>query len=160
MINLFKEQGLIFINSYNVILNGADKNIFTFKKHNFFNNRKIRLVTHHWGASFFKGWDIYQKIDRMISDDKYKNKLEFHYIGQRPKDIETKNIIFHKPLSGRELAEELNKNDIYVTGSINEPAGMHHIEGALCGLPLLYRESGALPEYCNGFGIIRTILLL
>jgi hypothetical protein len=33
---------------------------------------------------------------------------------------------------------------------------MHHIEGALCGLPLFYIESGALPEYCDGFGISFT----
>ena len=31
---------------------------------------------------------------------------------------------------------------------------MHHIEGALCGLPILYRNSGALPEYCEGFGLM------
>ena len=42
---------------------------------------------------------------------------------------------------------------MYVTASINEPAGMHHIEGALCGLPVIYRRSGALPEYCQDFGI-------
>ncbi|GAI22582.1 unnamed protein product, partial [marine sediment metagenome] len=24
----------------------------------------------------------------------------------------------------------------------------------LCGLPLLYRNSGALPEYCKGFGVM------
>jgi hypothetical protein len=29
---------------------------------------------------------------------------------------------------------------------------MHHIEGALTGLPLLYRRSGALPQYCDGYG--------
>ena len=30
---------------------------------------------------------------------------------------------------------------------------MHHIEGALSGLPLIYRKSGALPEYCKGYGL-------
>ena len=30
---------------------------------------------------------------------------------------------------------------------------MHHIEGALSGLPIIFRKSGALPEYCSGFGI-------
>ena len=29
---------------------------------------------------------------------------------------------------------------------------MHHIDGALLGLALLYRHSGALPEYCSGYG--------
>ena len=42
---------------------------------------------------------------------------------------------------------------MYLTASINEPAGMHHIEGALCGLPIIYRESGALPEYCRDYGV-------
>jgi hypothetical protein len=30
---------------------------------------------------------------------------------------------------------------------------MHHIEGAMCGLPVLYRESGGIKEYCQGFGL-------
>ena len=29
----------------------------------------------------------------------------------------------------------------------------HHMEGALCGLPILYKDSGAASEYCNDFGI-------
>ena len=58
-----------------------------------------------------------------------------------------------KPISGKELGIELSKHHIYLSASINEPAGMHHIEGALCGLPIIYRESGALPEYCMNYGI-------
>ena len=50
---------------------------------------------------------------------------------------------------GKELANELRKHDIYITGSKNEPSGNHHMEGALCGLPILYVNSGALPEYCQ-----------
>ena len=30
---------------------------------------------------------------------------------------------------------------------------MHHIEGALCGLPVLYRLSGSLEEYNRDFGL-------
>ena len=44
-------------------------------------------------------------------------------------------------------------NHVYLTASINEPGGMHHIEGGLCGLPILYRKSGSLPEYCKNFGV-------
>src|SRR5690606_22649252 len=36
----------------------------------------------------------------------------------------------------------------------NEPGGNHQNEGALCGLPLLYRNSGCMPEYCDGFGVV------
>jgi len=31
---------------------------------------------------------------------------------------------------------------------MNEPEEMRHIEGAMCGLPLLLRNSGALLKYC------------
>ena len=30
---------------------------------------------------------------------------------------------------------------------------MHHIEGAMCGLPILYKNSGGVTEYCKDFGI-------
>jgi hypothetical protein len=52
-----------------------------------------------------------------------------------------------------ELAKELSNNHGYITASINEPGGNHQNEGALCGLPLLYRFSGCMPEYCNGYGV-------
>ena len=27
------------------------------------------------------------------------------------------------------------------------------MKGMMCGLPILYRNSGCFPEYCNGYGI-------
>ena len=37
------------------------------------------------------------------------------------------------------------------------PSGNHHIEGALCGLPLMYLNSGGTPEYCKDFGLEYSI---
>ena len=45
------------------------------------------------------------------------------------------------------------ENNIYLTASVNEPSGNHHIEAAQCGLPLLYINSGGIPEYCKGYGV-------
>jgi hypothetical protein len=59
-------------------------------------------------------------------------------------------------MSAEQLAVALPGHDIYLTAAQNEAAGMHHIEGALCGLPILYLESGGIPEYCRGFGISYT----
>ena len=51
------------------------------------------------------------------------------------------------------MAEEIKNHDIYITGSLNEPSGNHHIEAALCGLPILYFNSGGIPEYCQDYGL-------
>jgi len=79
--------------------------------------------------------------------------LEFTYIGNLNENYNLENTKLIKPLHGIKLAEELKKNHIYITGSINEPSGNHHIEAAQCGLPILYRDSGGIPEYCDGYGL-------
>ena len=57
------------------------------------------------------------------------------------------------PLNGTELADALRSHHAYISGSINEPGGNHQNEGACCGLPLLYRNSGCMPEYCKDYGL-------
>ena len=140
--------------SSSLILNGADETIFN----DFYNiewnkKEKLRLVTHHWSGNKMKGFDIYEKIDNLISSEKWNNKIEFTYIGNLPKNFKFKNTNHILPMHGAELSRELSKHHVYVTASINEPAGMHHIEGVLCGLPVIYKNSGAIPEYCKDFGI-------
>ena len=51
------------------------------------------------------------------------------------------------------LQKILKDSHVYVTGSINEPSGNHHIEGAQCGLPILFLDSGGTTEYCRDFGL-------
>jgi len=152
---LLERAGIDPNKPWTVIHNGADQTIFNRqnKTFDFFQNRKLKMVTHHWGASYLKGHDIYKKIDELLERDVFKDKFEFTFIGNYPKDIIYKNITILEPLSGKELANELKKHDIYITASRNEPAGMHHIEGIMCGLPILYINSGALPEYCSEYGI-------
>lgn len=89
----------------------------------------------------------------MLSHPDWRGLVEFTYVGNIPPGTVLSNTRHVPPLSGLCLAQEISSHHVYLTGSINEPAGMHHIEGALCGLPLLYRNSGALPEYCSGYGI-------
>ena len=36
---------------------------------------------------------------------------------------------------------------------MNEPGGNHQNEAINCGLPVLYKDSGCMKEYCDGFGI-------
>ena len=52
-------------------------------------------------------------------------------------------ITRHLITSGQNLANELKKSNLYLTGSLNEPRN-HHIEAAQCGLPILYIDSGGM----------------
>ena len=135
-----------------VIRNGANKEFFNFDSKKLSAN-KIKIVTHHWGRDTNKGFDIYKEIDHFLEDESFKQKYEFTFIGNLPKDFYFKNTKTISPLFGKKLGEELRKHDIYITGSIFEPAGMHHIEGAMSGLPILYVNSGGVTEYCKNYGL-------
>ena len=137
-----------------VILNGGDKKIFNNENNNIWNgNFPIKIITHHWGGNHQKGMDIYKKIDRIMDDDNWRGKIKFSFVGNIPDNFVFKNINHILPTFGKKLSEIISSHHVYITGSINEPGGMHHIEGALCGLPIIYRNSGSLPEYCKGFGV-------
>jgi len=137
-----------------VIPNGADESIFFPDLNNTWQvGQKLRLVTHHWSPNIMKGFDVYSHIDNLLSEPEWAEILEFTYIGNLPPNFSFSNVHHIPPLNSFALADALRRSHIYITASQNEPAGMHHIEAALCGLPLLYRNSGALPEYCKDYGV-------
>lgn len=151
--HLFVNKG-INESSSSIILNGGDTNLFNRNGSNSIGiEGPLKLITHHWGGNWSKGFDIYERLDKMLSEKKWSDQISFTFVGSLPNGFQFINANYIKPLSGNDLGDEISRHHIYLTASRNEPAGMHHIEGALCGLPLLYIESGALPEYCNGFGI-------
>ena len=136
-----------------VILNGADTRIFNADHYEPWDGvEPLRLVTHHWGGNRMKGFDVYERLDALSAAPEWRQRLRFTYIGNLPSGFKFSQARYVPPIFGPRLASELRSHHVYLTASINEPAGMHHIEGALCGLPLIYRDSGALPEYCEGFG--------
>ncbi len=137
---------------WSIVLNGGDTRLWhpgTSRKR----GRKLRLVTHHWSANRKKGFDIYERLDEMLGAADWADRVAFTYVGRLPEGFRFRHSRYVEPLAGEALGEELRQHDVYVTAAMNEAAGMHHIEGALCGLPLLYRVSGALPEYCAGYGV-------
>jgi hypothetical protein len=153
LMDLYVTQGITSKNN-KVIYAGADEKIFNSENFTPWNKKeKLKIVTHHWGANWNKGFDTYLLLDSMISSEEWKNKIEFTYIGNIPKNVNFKNTHHIQPLSGKNLANEIKKHNLYITGSLNEPSGNHHIEAAQCGLPLLYLDSGGTPEYCSDYGI-------
>ena len=138
-----------------VILNGADENIFSprpFTKLDF----PIKIVTHHWSDAENKGMGIYRLIDEALDQNEFRNKYQFTYVGPLRRENHFKNSRMIEALDGQNLAVELQRHDIYITGSLFEPGGNHQNEGALSGLPLLYRDHASMGEYLRGFGLTYT----
>lgn len=151
---LLEKQGLDPMIPSSVILNGADNTIFHSRSKPPWNGtEKMKIVTHHFGGNYMKGHDIYQKLDELLKQKEFSDLFKFTFIGNIPENISYQSTTVTPPLFGTALGAELRSHHIYITATRNEPAGMHHVEGALCGLPLLYLESGALPEYCHDYGI-------
>jgi hypothetical protein len=152
--NLYITQGMS-LNEKHIILAGADKTIFNSK--NFIpwdKKSKLKIVTHHWGENWNKGFEIYTFLDELLDDEEWSKKISFTYIGNIPKKAKFRNTKVIAPLSGQQLSNEIKNNHLYLTASINEPSGNHHIEAAQCGLPLLFINSGGIPEYCQGYGVM------
>ena len=137
-----------------VIRNGSNPGIFDRQGFTpYAGDGPLKLVTHHWGYHAMKGFDVYAALDRLLTEPKWRDRLTFTYVGNLPKGFTFANARYIPPMDGAPLSAELRSHHAYITASINEPGGNHQNEGALCGLPLLYRQSGCMPEYCTGFGV-------
>ena len=154
--NLFISHGIKCISS-SVILNGSNSVIYNSNGYVKWNRKApIKIISHHWSNNWLKGFDIYERLDTMLDKSYWQKKIEFTYVGNLPLGFKFRNTNYISPKYGKELSNILQSHHIYLTASRNEPAGMHHIEGAMSGLPILYIHSGAFPEYCDGFGISFT----
>ncbi len=84
--------------SHSVILNGADQSIFKASSRSYWGrSQPMQLVTHHWGAHWMKGFDVYLHIDRLLSKKRWRKKIDFTYIGNLPRDITFKKCSSYKP---------------------------------------------------------------
>jgi hypothetical protein len=97
------------------------------------------------------GFDVYFNFYKILGT---RNDLSFTYIGNYNKDLSPQNTKLIAPLYGKKLGNELRKYDIYLTAARWEACGMHHIEGARCGLPVLYhKDGGGINESCKNYGL-------
>lgn len=122
-----------------VIYNGVG---FEFKKSTRVPDGVTRIVTHHWSDNKMKGHDVYQFIDNLVAS---RSDLSFTYIGRSHGSLPNSTVI--KPLQGKELAEKLSENDVYISGSRFDPGPNHIFESLACGLPTYaHYEGGGAAE--------------
>ena len=151
--DIYTNEGFSFIEPV-VIRNGADRSVFHGVGGRIWDgNEKLRVVTHHWSTNWRKGFDVYCEIDTLLGQRSYSELFEFTFVGRVPEDVKFQHTRVIDPLTGNHLADQLRSHHVYVSASLGEAAGNHFIEAAICGLPVLYRQSGSLPEYCGGFGL-------
>ena len=138
---------------HSVILDGADPGLFHSIGNAPFEGGTLRLVTHHWSDNPMKGFDVYERVDRLIAAGELED-VELWVIGRWPQSSDWRAARTFPPTTGRELGDLLRRCHAYLTASRFEPGGMHHLEGAQCGLPLLYHEDGGgLVESASRYGI-------
>ncbi|MBF0189820.1 MAG: hypothetical protein HQL99_01565 [Magnetococcales bacterium] len=142
---------------HTVILNGADQRLWCPAPESRVGERvPLRIVTHHWSMNPNKGWSVYRQLDELLGRPPWSERVQFTYIGPLPEGVTLKHGRHVPPVTGSALVEALREHDLYITASLCEAGPNHVLEGALCGLPLLYRESGSMREYCAGFGLPYT----
>lgn len=150
----FVEKWFDATRAHSVIYNGADPIIYhPVARRGLDPQKPLRVITHHWSNHWMKGFDVYQEIDERIADGRLEN-VQLVVVGRWPDDLNWKTAETHAPCTGKKLAKILRTADLYVTASKREPCGMHHVEGAQCGLPLLYHEDGGgINEAGRKYGI-------
>lgn len=161
----FKERWFSAARPHSVIQSGADDRVF-------FPGAGLaagwpdecRVVTHHWSDNWMKGFKEYQDLDVLLARGELPG-FSFTVIGRWPKEIEWKSTRLVGATRDAALARELRSHHLYLTASKWEPCGMHMIEGAQCGLPLVYHEdSGGTVEFGRKYGVafrddLKTALL-
>ena len=151
--DIYDGEGFSFIEPV-VIHNGANRSVFHPVGGRVWDgNEKLRVVTHHWSTNWQKGFDVYCEIDSLLGQQPHSELFDFTFVGRMPSNVRFRNTRVVEPLAGANLADELRSHHVYVSASVGEAAGNHYIEAAMCGLPVLYRRSGSLPEYCSEFGL-------
>jgi len=142
MMDYFLRKGWHCQNNF-VVYNGVDHKNFCKKEK--INNGKTNIVTHHWSDNYLKGFDIYEKIDKFVEENK---EYTFTYIGRNRGTFKHTKCI--EPLFGKHLGEELSKYDVYVSASRFDPGPNHILESLACDIPTyVFKDGGGCIEFAG-----------
>ncbi|MBF0267992.1 MAG: glycosyltransferase [Alphaproteobacteria bacterium] len=156
--DLFISHGYDPQRPHSIITTGSDERIFyPDVNSDWVVDTPLRIVTHHWSNNYLKGFDIYQRLDEMLAQSSFRQRFSFTCIGRLPIGVQLSNSTVLPPLPPSDLGSTLRQHHVYLSAARYEAAGNHFIEGMRCGLPILYLNSGSLPEYAAPFGLGFTL---
>jgi glycosyltransferase involved in cell wall biosynthesis len=107
---------------------------------------RLRLIATSWSPNPRKGFDLYSWLDDNLDFDRF----EMTFVGNSP--VEFRHIRKLEPLASEELADELRRHHVFVTGSRVDPCSNSLLEALHCGLPALARRDGGHPELIGEAG--------
>lgn len=149
----FAERGFDTSRPHRVIHNGADPSVFHPAPAPWDQHGTCRIVTHHWSDNWNKGFAVYQEVDRLIAEGALPG-FSLTVIGRWPRDVTWRTAATHPPVPPHELGGLLRSHHLYLTAAVAEAGGMHHIEGAQCGLPLVFhQDGGGVVELATQYGV-------
>lgn len=131
--------------NYFIIGNSADKDVF-YPKNNNSNKDKVGFISDSWSSNVKKGFEYYEFLDNNLDFSKY----EMTFVGNSP--IKFKNIKLINPLPSDRLAEEIRKNDIFISATKDDACSNSIIEALFCGLPVVALDSGGNAEIIKSGG--------
>lgn len=149
----FAARGFDTARPHRVIHNGADPAVFHPAPVPWDQQGVCKIVTHHWSDNWNKGFAVYQEVDRLIAEGALPG-FSLTVIGRWPRDVVWRAASTHPPVPPHELGTLLRSHHLYLTAAVAEAGGMHHIEGAQCGLPLVFHEDGGgVVELAAQYGV-------
>ena len=131
-----------------VIPNAADPEIFNYNHKQL--NPKTNLLCTSFSPNIKKGFDFYKKLDDSLDFDRYN----FTFIGNKPQDINYKNIECLPPKTSREISNYLHKTDIFVSATVDDCCSNSIIEALSSGVPVFAQNSGGNPELVKDGGLL------
>jgi len=132
-----------------IIPNAADPKTFFPQNHSSKNGR-INLLCTSFSDNLNKGFQFYKTLDKALDFDKFN----FTFIGNKPSNIEYKNIVCLPPKTTKEIAGHLKKTDIFVSATVNDCCSNSIIEALSSGVPVLAKNSGGNPELVKEGGLV------
>lgn len=130
-----------------VITNTVDNSIFYKKQYvPKEDNEHINLIYTSWSSNENKGFKYLDFLDKNLDFKKFK----MVFIGNSP--FAFNNIKIIKPLSSKELSEELRMSDIYISPTKDDACSNALLEGLASGLPAVALLSGGNQEIVKNGG--------
>ena len=151
----YRQKGMDPRTPVYVVRNGPDEQIFHSRDYRpWREDQPMKVVTHHWSNNPMKGIDVYRYFDKLLEDPWMLTRFHFTFVGRYPPGETFRHTRTVPPLFGDALARELSTHHVYLTAARWESCGMHQLEGACCGLPVLYiNEGGGVVETCREAGV-------